>query len=74
MLGRKVAVIGESLSDLPAFEAAHVSFAMGSGSSIVRNKSSMVLIDNNFESCIKALLRGRTSTQMLSASSSSRLP
>ena len=50
MLGRKVAVIGESLSDLPAFEAAHVSFAMGSGSSIVRNKSSMVLIDNNFES------------------------
>jgi len=40
-------------------EAAHVSFAMGSGSSVARNKASMVLIEDNFQSCIQALMRGR---------------
>lgn len=56
---RKVAVIGESMSDIGAMEIAHVSFAMGSGCSVARNKSSMVLLEDNFMSCIQALLRGR---------------
>jgi len=58
-MGRKVAVIGEGITDLAAFESADVSFAMGSGCSLTRNRASMVLIDDNFESCIRALLRGR---------------
>lgn len=56
---KKVAVIGEGLNDIKAFEIADVSFAMGSGTSITRNKASMVLLDNNFDSCVKAILRGR---------------
>lgn len=32
---------------------------MGSGKSVARNKASMVLLDNNFDSCVKAILRGR---------------
>jgi len=32
---------------------------MGSGKSIARNKASFVLLDDNFQSCIKALCRGR---------------
>ena len=56
---KKVAVIGEGITDLKAFENANVSFAMGSGKSMALNRSSMVLTDNNFESCIKAILRGR---------------
>jgi P-type E1-E2 ATPase len=56
---KKVAVVGEGINDLKAFESADVSFAMGSGKSISRNRASMVLTDDNFESCIKAILRGR---------------
>lgn len=56
---KKVAVVGEGLNDIKAFEIADVSFAMGSGTSITRNKASMVLLDNNFDSCVKAILRGR---------------
>jgi magnesium-transporting ATPase (P-type) len=59
VMHKKVAVIGEGINDLKAFENADVSFAMGSGKSIARNRSSMVLTDDNFESCIKAILRGR---------------
>lgn len=58
-MGRKVAVIGESISDLNAFKVADVSFAMGGGSSICRNHASMVLLEDNFASCVKALWRGR---------------
>ena len=58
-LGKKVAVIGEGISDLNAFQTADVSFAMGTGVSIARNKASYVLLDDNFQSCIKALCRGR---------------
>jgi magnesium-transporting ATPase (P-type) len=58
-MGRKVAVIGEGITDLPAFESADVSFAMGSGCSLARNRASMVLINDDFQSCIRALLRGR---------------
>lgn len=57
--GKKVAVIGEGISDLNAFATADVSFAMGSGKSIARNKASFVLLDDNFQACIKALCRGR---------------
>lgn len=56
---KKVAVIGEGLNDIQAFEMADVSFAMGSGKSVARNKASMVLLDDNFDSCVKAILRGR---------------
>ena len=58
-MGRKVAVIGEGLNDITAFDSADVSFAMGSGKSIARNKASMVLLDNDFDSCLKAVKRGR---------------
>lgn len=58
-MGRKVAVIGEGITDLPAFESADVSFAMGSGCSLARSRASMVLIEDDFESCIRALMRGR---------------
>lgn len=58
-MGRKVAVIGESISDLDAFKVADVSFAMGGGASICRNHASMVLLEDNFASCVRALWRGR---------------
>jgi magnesium-transporting ATPase (P-type) len=56
---RKVAVIGEGLNDVQAFDQADVFFAMGSGKSVAHKKASMVLLYNNFDSCVKAILRGR---------------
>ena len=57
--GRKVCVVGESTVDLANMAAANVSFAMGEGKSIARNNASMVLLDNDFESIIRAVMWGR---------------
>jgi len=57
--GHKVAVVGEGINDIDAFEAADVSFAVGSGTSYARNKASMVLTTNDFDSCMRAVMWGR---------------
>lgn len=56
---RKVAVVGEGINDVQAFSQASVSFAMGSGSSLARNRASMVLTTNDFESVVRAVMWGR---------------
>jgi Ca2+ transporting ATPase len=57
--GNKVAIIGESINDIPAFKQADVSFAMGSGSSIARNNASIVLATDEFESVMRSVMWGR---------------
>jgi Ca2+-transporting ATPase len=57
--GRKVCVVGESTVDLENMAAADVAFAMGEGKSIARNNASMVLLSNDFECIIKAVMWGR---------------
>ena len=57
--GRKVGIVGEGINDIQAFDAATVSFALGSGASLARNKASMVLTTNDFESCMRAVMWGR---------------
>ena len=56
---RKVAIVGEGINDIDAFEAADVSFAVQSGTSVARNKASMVLRTDDFESCLQAVKWGR---------------
>ena len=56
---KKVACVGEGINDIEAFEAADVSFALQSGTSYARNKASMVLQTDNFDSCIQAVRWGR---------------
>ncbi len=58
-LGRTVACIGEGLNDVDALSNADVGFAMGSGVSIAKDNSDMILIDDNFESVMKAVMWGR---------------
>ena len=56
---RKVAIVGEGISDCDAFDAADVSFACQSGTSYARNKASMILRTNDFDSCLQAVKWGR---------------
>ena len=56
---RKVAIVGEGINDIDAFDAADVSFAVQSGTSVARNKASMVLRTDDFESCLQAVKWGR---------------
>lgn len=56
---RQVAIVGEGINDVEAFDAADVSFAVAKGSSLARNTASMVLMTNDFDSCIQAIKWGR---------------
>jgi P-type Ca2+ transporter type 2C len=59
-LGDVVAVTGDGTNDGPALRAADVSFSMGiAGTEVAKEASSIILMDDNFSSIIKALEWGR---------------
>ncbi|OMJ17683.1 Calcium-transporting ATPase PAT1 [Smittium culicis] len=58
--GNVVAVTGDGTNDGPALRAADVGFSMGiSGTEIAKEASDIILVDDNFNSILKALLWGR---------------
>lgn len=58
-MGKKISVTGDGINDIEALQFADVGLAMGSGCSKLKDVSSFILVDDDFEASLKSVMWGR---------------